>query len=158
MDPSAHVNATEALIEFRASLCTFADLAKDALGTVDLDIQHTMAWLDEQSRHWQAAVRRAEDEVFQAKNELARKRMMRIGDRRPDTTDQEKILERAKARLEFAQTKLAASKRWLRVLPEEVNEYAGPARQLQGLLEGQFPRMIAYMEGKIASLEEYLRP
>lgn len=157
MDPAAHVNATEALIEFRAGLCTFADLAKDALSTVDMEIQHTMAWLGDQANHWQAAIRQAEDEVFQAKNELARKRMMRIGDRRPDTTDQEKTLEKAKARLEFAQTKLAACKRWLRVLPEEVNEYAGPARQLQGLLEGRFPRMIAYMEGKIRSLEAYLR-
>lgn len=156
MDPSAHVTAVEALVLFRADLATFLAQAKDALTTLDMDIRRAFQWLDEQKRHWEAAVRQAEDEVFQARNELARRRMMKIGDRTPDTTEQEKALARARARLEHAERKLEATRRWQRTFPDEVDEYHGPSRQLQGLLEADLPRMLAYLESKIASLEAYM--
>ena len=95
--------------------------------------------------------------VIQAKIELNQLRNQRIGDRRPDTTFQEKVLRRAQAKLEFAEEKLAATKRWQRDLPHELMNYEGPARQLQNALEGDVPRMIAFLERKIAALEAYLQ-
>src|SRR5881392_2249284 len=140
MGPSAHVTETEALVHFRAGLCVFADQAADALSTITEDIRRVFSFLDEQLHRWTAAARQAEDDVIQAKNELARKKMMRIGDRKPDTTDQEKTLRRAEARLEHAQEKLDAARRWLRDLPEELTNYEGPSRQLQAVLETEVPR------------------
>jgi hypothetical protein len=157
MGPSANVTTTTALIDFRATLCTFADQAKDALGMIDMEIRRAFAFLDEQVHHWTAAVRHAEDKVIQAKTELARRKMMRIGDRPPDTTEQEEELIKARQRLELCEEKLDTTKRWLRNLPEELKEYEGPARRLQGLLEGDLPRMAAYLEQKISALEAYMR-
>ena len=157
MGPAAHVTETEALVDFRAMLCTFADQAKDALGIIDHEIQRTYSFLDEQMRGWQVAVRQAEDEVIQAKIELNQRRNQRIGDRKPDTTFQEKALRKAQAKLEFSQDKLAATKRWQRDLPHELMNYEGPARQLQNALDGQLPRMLAFLERKIASLDAYLK-
>ena len=156
MGPAAHVTQTETLVEFRAAVCTFADQAKDALGIIDHEIRRTFSFLDEQMRGWHAEVRHAEDEVIQAKIELSQRRNQRIGDRKPDTAFQEKALRRAQARLEFAQEKLAATKRWLRDLPHELMNYEGPARQLQNALEADVPRMVAFMERKIAALEAYV--
>ncbi len=156
MGPSAHVTETEALLEFRALLCTFAHEAKQALGIIDHEIQRTHSFLDEKMREWHAAVRQADDEVIQAKIELNQRKIQRIGDRKPDITFQEKQLRRAQAKLEHAEERLAATKRWQRDLPHELANYEGPARQLQNALEGDVPRMIAYMERKIAALEAYL--
>src|SRR5205807_2499901 len=86
MGPTAHLTETQALLDFRAVLCTFADQAKDALGIIDHEIQRTFSFLEEQRRGWQAAVRQTEDEVIQAKIELNQRRNQRIGDRKPDTS------------------------------------------------------------------------
>jgi hypothetical protein len=152
---AAHVTETQALIEFRAKLCTFGDEARQALGIIEHEIRRTLALLDERHRHWQAAVRQAEDELIQVKLEYNRRRNERIGDRRPDTSQQEKALRAAEARLEYAQEKLAAARRWQRDLPREVLDYEGPARQLAGALDAELPRMLAFMENKIAALETY---
>ena len=156
MNPSAWVDSVKTIVDFRDALCVFRDLAKDALSTNDMEITRTVDWVSSQVDFWKKAIRKAEDDVFQAKQDLARKKMMRIGDRKQDTTDEEKILARALARLEYAQEKLKHSKHWERVLPEEVREYEGPARQLKSMMEHDVPKMIAILEQKIAALEAYL--
>jgi hypothetical protein len=155
VNPSANVLNSVALVEFRAALCTFADRAKDALGMMQLDLRRAKDWLEEQKKHWQAAVRQTEDEVFEAKNELTRRRMIRIGDRSPDCTEQEKALALARRRLEIAEERLNHCRRWERALPEALLDYDAPANQLMAMLDGDIPRMLAYLERKVASLEEY---
>ncbi len=155
MGPTAHVTETEAISLFRAMLCTFAKDAQDALAIIDHEIQRTFSFLDEKMHGWQAEVRHAEDAAIQAKIELKQLEQQRIGDRKPDTTFQEKVLRRAQGRLEFAEEKLAAAKRWQRDLPHELLDYQGPARQLQNTLEGDVPRMTALLDRKMAALEAY---
>jgi hypothetical protein len=155
MGPAAHVTETGALADFRAMLCTFADQAKDALGVIDHEIRRTFSFVEERLCQWQTAVRQAEDEVIQAKIEWNQRRNQRIGDRQPDTSHQEKVLRRAQARLEAFQEKLAAARRWQRDLPRELVDYEGPARQLLSALDGELPRMIAFLDRKIAALETY---
>src|SRR6266702_3390991 len=87
--------------------------------------------------------------------ELERKKMMKIGDRKPDTTDQEKALRRAQAWLEHAEEKLAHTRHWQRAFPDAMLDYQGPARQLQFMLEAQVPQMSAYLHQKIEALEKY---
>jgi hypothetical protein len=157
MGPFARVESLESLIELKAALCVFTAEAKEALSSVEMEIQRSVAWLDEQLKQWQAEVRRGEDAVFQAKNELVRRKMMRIGDRPPDCSEQEEALERARVRLEHAEEQVEKTRRWQRELPEAVITYEGPARQLGGVLEADMPRADAFLENKIASLEAYVQ-
>ena len=157
MNPAANVSEISTLVDFRAALCTFADRVRDALGILDMDIRRARDWLDAQKTRWQAAVRQAEDAVFQAKNELTRRRMMRIADRPPDCTEQEEALARARFGLEFAQERLASCKRWQRELPEALIDYEAASNQLDGLIDGAVPKMLVYLEMKIASLEAYIQ-
>ena len=56
-------------------------------------------------RHWEEAVN-------QARMELSRRKLIRIGDRAPDCTEQEDILRRALRNLDEAEDKLARARRW----------------------------------------------
>jgi hypothetical protein len=155
--PSAQVLALERLAEFKVALQIFADKGKDAMSGNAMEIRRSRDWLETQLGLWNAEIRRAEDAVVQARNELARKKMMRISDRPPDTTDQEKALKRAQARLEYAEEKRDHTRRWIRQFPDNVEEYDGQARPFQDTLEHDLVKMIAFLEQKIAALEEYQR-
>ncbi len=154
---AAQVHALERLAEFKAALQTFADKAKDAMSGNAMQIRRSQDWIEAQLGLWKAEIRRAEEAVIQARNELVRKKMMRISDRPPDTADEEKALRKAQARLAHAEDKRDHSKRWIRQLPDAVEEYDGQARPFQDVLEHELAKMIAFLEHKIAALEEYLR-
>ena len=155
MNQSVHVTSLEGMAELQAALLTFTEKAKDALSSVELELRRTLDWLSDQAKHWQADIRVAENAVFEAKAELTRKKMMKIGDRKPDTTDQEKALQRAMAWLEHAEEMLARTRHWQRAFPDVMLDYQGPARQLQFLLEAQVPQASAYLNQKIEALQKY---
>ena len=156
MAEAANVTAITALSDLRAALLTFAGEARDALDAVQMEIRRTFDWLDGQLKSWQQEVRRCEDEVFQCQQELARRKMMRVGDRPPDTTEQEKALRKARAKLEYAEEQREKTRKWIRDLPEAVTEYDGPTRQLGTLIEGGLQRACALLERKVEALEEYV--
>jgi chromosome segregation ATPase len=152
---TAQVHAVERLADFKAALQTFADKAKDAMSGNQMQIRRSLDWLESQLANWKTEIRRAEEAVFQAKQELARRKMMKIGDRPPDTTSQEKELRKAQARLEHAQEKQEHTKAWLRRLPDDIDDYNGLARPFQDILEMDLAKMIAFIEQKIAAIEAY---
>ena len=152
---SAQVQSLERLLDFQASLATFAHHAKEALCSIEMDIRRAQDWLEERQQFWHAEVRRAEEEVFKAKQELARRRLIRVGDRPADTTEQEINLARAMHRLNHAEKKRSACRRWLRDLPEALAEYQGRAVNYQTILEGDVPRMSAFLDRKMDLLEAY---
>jgi hypothetical protein len=157
MSEHAQVTSIEALKDFHADLCIFADRAKDGLSSAQMKIQRVLDWLEEQNKFWQREVRRWEDAVTQARTELARRKMMKIGDRTPDCTEQEDILRAAQRRLDEVEEKLAKTRRWLPNMRRSVDEYQGPARQLSGFLEGEQSRALALLQQKIDALEAYAR-
>jgi hypothetical protein len=154
---SAQVYVLERLAEFKIALQTFADKGKNAMTANAMEIRRSQEWLESQLAQWKSEIRRAEEEVIHARNELVRRKMMRISDRPPDTTEQEKILRIAQARLAFAEQKQESTKAWLRRLPDAIEEYDAQARPFQDVLECDLAKMIAFLEQKIAALEEYQR-
>lgn len=157
MDPSANVHNVDALGVFQAGLAHFEEKAKDALMNIDMDLRRTQEWLDEMYAFWSAEIRKAEDALAAAMLELKRKKMMKIGDRTPDTSDEEKQVKKCRARLEHAEEKLDKTKHWLRAFPEAMLDYEGPGRQLKTQVEADVPKMCEFLAGKIAALEDYQR-
>jgi hypothetical protein len=153
----ARVTSIEALKDFRADLCTFGDRAKDGLSSVQMEIQRALDWIGNQEKYWHREVRRWEEAVNQARAELARRKMIRIGDRVPDCTEQEDILRAALRRLDESEEKLHKTRRCLPSFRRAVDEYLGPARQLAGFLEGEQPRALTLLQQKIDALEAYAR-
>jgi len=155
MHPSANVQNVDYLSMFQMSLQHFQEKAKDSLMNIDMDLRRTKDWLDDMYSEWKAEIRKAEDALQQAKLELNRKKMMKIGDRAPDTSDEEKRVKKCMARLEHAEEKLERTKHWQRSLPQEILNYEGPGRQLKTQVEGVIPTMTALLNEKIAVLEQY---
>jgi chromosome segregation ATPase len=156
MSQSAHVASIQILVDFQAALCTFSAEAREILSCAQMAVTRTQDWLEHQAHLWQAEVRRCEDAVSAARTELARRKMIRIGDRAPDCTEQEKALRRALQRLDEAETKLATTRRWLPQLRRDIEEYTGATHQLSGFLEGEHPRALALLQMKIDALEAYV--
>lgn len=153
---SARVYNVDILVDLKNAFLTFAQKGKDALGAADMDINRTLDWLADQQVFWKSMVRKGEDLVFKAKSELTRRKMVQIGGRPADTTEQEKELKKALEKLAQAEEKLTHTRRWLRILPEEINEYKGRAQQLGSALDTDLPKIDALLENKIISLQQYL--
>jgi hypothetical protein len=152
---TARVHVIGSLGDFQTALVEFKDRAKEALASNALALRRAADGLEENTARWKQEVRKADEAVVQARMELSRRKMMRIGDRPVDTTDQEKAYRIALARLEHAREKLAACKRWQRQLPDAVEEYQGRARPFHDVVEQDLPRMVAFLEAKLAALAAY---
>jgi hypothetical protein len=154
---AADVRSVEALKDMHAAICNFKAQAADALAAVDLTVRRAHDYLSDQLNFWRAAVRTSEDEVFQAKQELAQRKYVGYDGREPDTSVQVQNLKRAQAKLAHAQQKVETARAWQRKLPHAVSEtYDGPARQLSAMLEADLPRGLALLERRLMSLEAYL--
>lgn len=156
MNPAANVRAIDALQDWHAALAEFRTEAMEALAAVELEIHRAHAWIADTQREWKQTVRDAEDEIAQAKAELASRRFPDFNGRMPDTSEQEKALRRAVAKKEFAERQVEVCRRWQMKLPAAVSEtYEGPAKQLLATLEAELPRGLAVLERRIAALEAY---
>lgn len=156
MNESARVRYVGALEELRIAMQLFADHATVAVDTVDGEIRRTEQWLEQQHQNWRVEIRRSEDAVFIAKQELSRKKMMQIGDHPVDTWEEEQALRRARARLEHAEDKLERVRHWQREWSGELLDYEGPSRTLKSFIEGEISRACAMLQAKVQMLEEYL--
>jgi hypothetical protein len=153
---AADVRSIEALRELHAAVCKFRTNAQDALAAVDLTIRRANDWLSDQLNFWQRAIRTSEDEVFQAKQELAQRKYTSWDGREPDSTVQQENLRKAQAKLRYAHDKVATVRRWMQKFPHAASEvYEGPARQLGATLETELARGLALLERRVVALEQY---
>jgi hypothetical protein len=156
MNPAANVQAIEALQDWHAQLVEFRTDAMEALAAVDLEIRRAHDWVAEKQRFWKQAVRDAEEEVFQRKQELNARRYPDFSGRMPDTSEQQKALRKAIAKKEFAEQQVEVCRKWAAKLPHLVEEtYEGPARQLSATLEAELPKGLAMLQRRIDALEAY---
>lgn len=152
---SARVHAVEKLADFQPAVRNFTDKGKAAMSANQMEIRRALDWLEAQLGYWKAEIRRAEDAVLQAKADLRRKKIIKFNDRPPDTTEEEKALRKAQAWLAYAEDKRDNTKRWLRLLPEAIEEYDGQSRPFTDMLEHDMVKMALFLEQKIAALEAY---
>src|SRR5579885_1943457 len=156
MADSADVRSIDAVRDWHAALTAYGENLSEALAGVQMEIRRGFEWLQEQLVLWQRAVRECEEEVTQAKAELAARKFPDWSGREPDTTVQEKNLRRAKARLEHAEDQVQKVRAWIARLPKAVDEaYSGPARRLGTFLEVELPKGLAVLGRRVAALESY---
>src|SRR5437763_12304433 len=153
---AADVKSIEAVQVLHAAVAKFRTEAQDAIASTDLTVRRAHDYLSDQLKFWQAAIRTCEEEVFQAKQELAQRKYVGFDGREPDTSVQEANLRRAQAKLQYAKDKVEKVRQWQRKLAHAVSEtWDGPGRQLAALLEAELPRGLALLERRIVSLEQY---
>ena len=158
MASSARVTSVQAIIEFKVAILAFCQEAKEVLATIEMEIRRTMDWVQrDQLPYWQREIRNRQEEVAQAKADLFRKQLTRISGQNPDYREERKALRIANFRLEEAEDKVQICRSWAnRQLTQAVDEYEGPARQLAGMVEGNPPPIVIFLDRIISSLEAYL--
>jgi hypothetical protein len=157
MSPGAKVHSVETLREFRVALSNFGCAASQSMAAVEVEIRRTLDWLKhDQVKYWQQEVRRREDAVGEARQDLSRCLISTsAGGTQASCTDQKVALEKAKKRLDQAREKVEVVKRWGQIVEQEVGDYRGPAQQLTTMIDGDLPRAMALLARKIQALEEY---
>ncbi len=127
------------------------------MAAVEVEIRRTLDWLKhDQVKFWQQEVRRREDAVGEARQDLSRCLISTTaGGTQASCTDQKVALEKAKKRLDQAREKVEVVRRWGQIIEQEVGDYRGPAQQLTTMIDGELPRAMALLARKIQALEEY---
>jgi hypothetical protein len=157
MNGAASVHSIPMLREFRAALATFATEGKESQSVNDMTVKRGIEWFQtDLLKFWQTEIRKREDALTNAKADYERCRMQSFGDRIPDCTDQKVALKKAQMRLEEAQEKHKAVKKWSRVLDEEAEEYRGQSQALTDMLAGDIPKALAELDRLLTALEAYI--
>lgn len=156
MADSARILATEAMAEARETLAEYAESVGRVLSGVDVDIQRTAQWLQhDRPAYWKHQVRQREDEVLRAKAAIASKQLAAAPEP-ASVVEERKALDRAKRRLQEAQKRQEATRRWAVVFEREAMRYKGAAQPLRAMIAGQIPAGLARISGMMESIEEYL--
>jgi hypothetical protein len=157
MNGSAGVHSIAALEELKNVLATFETEAKESLAVTDMSVRRNLEMFQQDLlKYWQSEQRKREEAVTNARGDLERCRMQSFGDRTPDCTDQKVALKKAQIRLEEAEQKIKAVKKWSRILEEEVAEYRGPSQELGNMIAGELPKAAADLTRMLNALEAYI--
>lgn len=156
MSQFASVKSIDALSDFKAALVEFADVSKLALSEAQSDAQRTIWWLTrDQPSHWQREVKKRSEKLSQAKVDLARAQLA-AQDVRASAALERKAVAAAQARLEEAERKLAACKRWTQVLEREFMLFKAQCQQVASACAADVPMAVARIERMIDSLQAYI--
>jgi len=154
---AARVSSINALKDFKRALGSFATVINSALAEAQSDLQRTTWWVQQDRlTHWQVQKRKRTTQLAQAKSELFRAQVA-SPDQRVSATLERKAVDQAQQRLAEAETKLASSKRWSRVLEREVILYRGQCQQLARAIEGDVPGALIRLDKMVGALEKYVR-
>ncbi|SRR5579883_956552 len=155
MSQSARVNSLDALKALHAALVDYRPDAQEALGAAEIEIRRVFDYLRDQQKYWLRQVDKRREDVNRARSDLAHARALRQGER-SGFVEQEIALNKARIRLREAEEKVTTVKQWLLRLPQDINEYEGPARRLAGMLDADLKQALIMLENKIAALEAYM--
>lgn len=158
MASSARVTSVQAIADFRAALLTFCQEAKEVLASIDMENRRMTDWVErDRLSYWQREIRNRQENVAQAKADLFRKQITRISGQNPDFLEERDALRLATYRLEEAEDKVQLCRKWgNRELPRAIDEFQGPGRQLAGMVEGNPPSIVLFLDRVVRSLEAYL--
>lgn len=159
MGDQVKVADVETIARFRAALVQAAETFGLALEEAEGDVERTIMWLEtERPDTWRKRIRKAQDDVVACKSALYRKQEIKATpEARPSVVDERKALDRAQKRLEHAEEKLRATKRWSHELPRQMAIFKGALAGMHVLLDREVPRMNSLMRRMEEHLDEYLR-
>jgi hypothetical protein len=156
---AANVTSLDALRGFRAALVKFAAEVEAAIVALELEARRPMEWVeDDRSRYWPQQVRKASEQVSEARLALERCEV-RISSEDPKYCyDERKALERAKRRLQLAEEKTQAVRRWRAQMHKETEEFQMQVARLKQYLEYDLAKALATLDRITAALDRYTQP
>lgn len=157
MPGGARVESIEAIERFRLVLLKFAEKANNAAGEADQDLARTLAWLEgEAATYWASQLRKAKEQLTRAQDRLKQKQLFKDASGTTPQADEElKLVRQAQARLEYAEGKGLAVKRWTPKLRRELEMYRGNAARFSSALSSDLPAGAAKLDAYVRQLWQY---
>jgi hypothetical protein len=157
MSSTANITSLAALASLKAALVQFEEDARNALVWLELESRRPIEWIEhDRTRYWPAQVRKASDALSEARLALERCESSGSSDFRRDCYDERKALERAKRRLNLAEEKIEAVRRWRHALKKEVEAFGTELARLRGHLDADFLQAVAGVERMLEALDRYV--
>jgi len=157
MSQGANVRSVDAIKDFKIALINYAEEAKVALGSTEMEIRQVRNWLQrDQLSYWQSQVKRGQERVSMAKAELFRRQLSQANSDAISDTDQKEALRDAQRRLREAEEKVEKIKRWGPVLEHAISEYNSQSQPLGDRLSGGFAATLNVLHRVDVALDSYL--
>lgn len=157
MTRTARVQSIDALVHQAASLQTLGEEVSTSLDDLGMQLQRAVQWiLYDRKDYWTHEYRRAQEAVTEARINLERRKLYRVGDQEPACREEKKALEMAKRRVEVARNKIEAVKRWGRLLEHEAMECRSSTAPLLQWAQADVPRALAVLRRMSSALESYV--
>jgi hypothetical protein len=153
---AANLTSLEHLRGFREAWIQFLATAEEALLSMDGDVRRANHQIAEHLAAWQRLARQREEQLGEKKLILNRRKLSKTFGRPVDTTVEEEDVRKAQRRLQEAQDKLAAIKKWQPILARAMLDYEGPKQQLHVMLTTDAEKGTAFLDNKIQAVESYL--
>jgi hypothetical protein len=158
MPESARIDDIESLKLFRRALWKFAETANVALGDAESEMQRVLLWLEtEQRSYWQHQHRLRQDALMKAKDALRQKKLFKDSTGKyPSAVDEEKAVALAQRKLDEAEQKIAAIRRYVPLLRREIQMYKGSVQRFATTVQVDVPSAVHTLDRVTAKLEEYV--
>jgi hypothetical protein len=154
----ARIESPEVIRELRNHLAVFDQKCRNALMACSGDIQNTREWLrNDRQPYWKLQIRKREEEMTNAKRELAQAKWASEHGGRSAGVDEMRALEKAKRRFEEAQQKIETVKKWTLLLEQRISKMLGPCHSMLILLDQKVPQGISRIDQMLDDLEAYFR-
>ena len=157
----ANVRSIQALLDLKGDLARFAAESRASLQQLGRELRRTTEWLEGRRRHWEGQVRRARQQVDQARAALlqcqaAADETRRTGRRYvPDCSPYAAALRKAQAQLQECEAQLANAEHWLRTVQKAGATYQRQARRMMHFTETELVEAQAYLERSASILRAY---
>jgi len=157
MSTQADVKSIDTLAFIKAALATFGHDSAQALGEVEIQSQRIVDWICvEQAAFWKTEVRKAADGVNQAQKDLEHCRTYKkVGDNQPACVEEKKALEKARQRLDRAEQKQEAVRRWTPVVRQQSQEAGVRLTRFREVIDLDCPKALARLERMLRALDAY---
>ena len=157
MSGQADVKSIDTLAFVKAALASYAHESGQALAEVEIEGRRAVEWITvDRAEFWKAEVRRSADLVNQAMKDLEHCRTFKkVGDNQPSCIEEKKALEKARARLAFAEQKQEAVRRWTPVVQQQFRETGVRMVHFREIIDVHIPKAMARMERMLKSLDAY---
>jgi hypothetical protein len=157
MSSQADVKSLDTLSFVKAALASYAHETGQAIAEVELEGRRAVDYITvDMAAHWKAEVRRCNDLVNHAIKDLEHcKAFKKVGDNTPSCIEEKKALAKAKARLEQAERKAEAVRRWTPVVLQQFREACVRLVRFREVIDTDCPRAAAHLERMLQALEAY---
>lgn len=156
MNQSANVTSIEAVHAFRAAMVKFEEDARDSIVSLELEIRRAVNWIEvDRRRYWPAQVKKASEEMAQARNALERCQLKYGSEEAPSCYEQKKNYERARRRLRYCEDQVRLVKQWIQTIRHELTLFDGQLAEMRLSVDSELPRAIAALTNLLNALERY---